>query len=126
MNTSHAGDLDWLLDDLVDRLAGVRHAVVHSTDGLLLGRSAGMSREDAEHFCAMSSTLFGLSRSAGHRFDAGGVCQAVIELERAVLILQRHSCSGEWVAAASVMGESGLVLSASSESGPGPDMVGPV
>ncbi|QOW31780.1 AAA family ATPase [Nocardia seriolae] len=42
------------------------------------------------------------------------------------LILQRHSCSGEWVAAASVMGESGLVLSASSESGPGPDMVGPV
>ncbi|RLP29475.1 hypothetical protein D6158_23885, partial [Nocardia seriolae] len=41
------------------------------------------------------------------------------------LILQRHSCSGEWVAAASVMGESGLVLSASSESGPGPDMVGP-
>ncbi|APA98646.1 roadblock/LC7 domain-containing protein [Nocardia seriolae] len=87
MNTSHAGDLDWLLDDLVDRLAGVRHAVVHSTDGLLLGRSAGMSREDAEHFCAMSSTLFGLSRSAGHRFDAGGVRQAVIELERAVLIV---------------------------------------
>ncbi|BAW05563.1 helicase [Nocardia seriolae] len=42
------------------------------------------------------------------------------------LVLQRHSCSGEWVAAASVMGESGLVLSASSESGPGPDMVGPV
>ncbi|BAW07036.1 hypothetical protein NSERUTF1_6561 [Nocardia seriolae] len=30
------------------------------------------------------------------------------------------------MAAASVMGESGLVLSASSESGPGPDMVGPV
>ncbi|MTJ64048.1 phytanoyl-CoA dioxygenase family protein, partial [Nocardia seriolae] len=45
---------------------------------------------------------------------------------RLALILQRHSCSGEWVAAASVMGESGLVLSASSESGPGPDMVGPV
>ncbi|GAA2463086.1 hypothetical protein GCM10010198_04080 [Nocardia seriolae] len=44
----------------------------------------------------------------------------------AALVLQRHSCSGEWVAAASVMGESGLVLSASSESGPGPDMVGPV
>ncbi|APA97814.1 RNA-directed DNA polymerase [Nocardia seriolae] len=46
--------------------------------------------------------------------------------DKRVLVLQRHSCSGEWVAAASVMGESGLVLSASSESGPGPDMVGPV
>ncbi|WP_433567764.1 roadblock/LC7 domain-containing protein [Nocardia sp. CA-151230] len=87
MNTSPAGDLDWLLDDLVDKLAGVRHAVVHSADGLLLGRSARMSREDAEHFCAMSSTLFGLSRSAGHRFDAGGVRQAVIELDRAVLFV---------------------------------------
>ncbi|MFE3255572.1 roadblock/LC7 domain-containing protein [Nocardia sp. NPDC059229] len=87
MNTSPAGDLDWLLDDLVDKLAGVWHAVVHSADGLLLGRSARMSREDAEHFCAMSSTLFGLSRSAGHRFDAGGVRQAVIELDRAVLFV---------------------------------------
>ncbi|MVU82731.1 roadblock/LC7 domain-containing protein [Nocardia sp. ET3-3] len=87
MNTSHAGDLDWLLDDLVDKLAGVRHAVVHSTDGLLLGRSAGMVREDAEHFCAMSSTLFGLSRSAGHRFDGGAVRQAVIELDHAVLFV---------------------------------------
>ncbi|MFC9993979.1 roadblock/LC7 domain-containing protein [Nocardia sp. NPDC127526] len=87
MSSSPAGDLDWLLDDLVDKLAGVRHAVVHSTDGLLLGRSAGMDREDAEHFGAMSSTLYGLSRSAGHRFNGGGVRQAVIELERAVLFV---------------------------------------
>ncbi|MRH90661.1 roadblock/LC7 domain-containing protein [Nocardia sp. SYP-A9097] len=87
MSTSPAGDLDWLLDDLVDKLAGVRHAVVHSTDGLLLGRSTRMLREDAEHFSAMSSTLYGLSRSAGHRFDGGGVRQAVIELDRAVLFV---------------------------------------
>ncbi|MCU1646901.1 MAG: hypothetical protein JWN03_7176 [Nocardia sp.] len=87
MTTSNAGDLNWLLDDLVDRLAGVRHAVVHSTDGLLLGRSSAMSREDAEHFGAMSSTLYGLARSAGTRFDGGGVRQAVIELDRAVLFV---------------------------------------
>ncbi|MGV9409605.1 roadblock/LC7 domain-containing protein [Nocardia sp. NPDC003693] len=87
MTTSPAGDLGWLLDDLVDKLAGVRHAVVHSTDGLLLGRSALMTREDAEHFAAMSCTLYGLSRSAGHRFDGGDVRQAVIELEHAVLFV---------------------------------------
>lgn len=87
MTTSNAGDLNWLLDDLVERLAGVRYAVVHSTDGLLLGRSTAMSREDAEHFGAMSATLYGLARSAGHRFDGGGVRQAVIELDRAVLFV---------------------------------------
>ncbi|MFQ6330668.1 roadblock/LC7 domain-containing protein [Nocardia sp. CWNU-33] len=87
MTSSNTGDLNWLLDDLVDRLAGVRHAVVLSTDGLLLGRSTAMTREDAEHFAAMSSTLYGLARSAGSRFDGGGVRQAVIELDRAVLFV---------------------------------------
>ncbi|ONM50089.1 roadblock/LC7 domain-containing protein [Nocardia donostiensis] len=87
MSTSTSGDLNWLLDDLVERLAGVRKAVVLSTDGLLLGRSAAMERDDAEHFAAMASTLYGLARSAGSRFDGGGVRQAVIELDRAVLFV---------------------------------------
>ncbi|BDT87640.1 roadblock/LC7 domain-containing protein [Nocardia cyriacigeorgica] len=87
MSASPASDLNWLLDDLVERLAGVRYAVVLSTDGLLLGHSAGIAREDGEHFAAMSSTLYGLARSAGSRFDGGGVRQAVIELDRAVLFV---------------------------------------
>lgn len=87
MKTSNAGDLNWLLDDLVGRLGGVRYAVVHSTDGLVLGRSTNMSREDAEHLGAMAATLYGLARSAGGRFGGGGVRQAVIELDRAVLFV---------------------------------------
>ncbi|MGQ4600736.1 roadblock/LC7 domain-containing protein [Nocardia sp. R6R-6] len=87
MSVSPAGDLSWLLDDLVARLTGVHHAVLLSTDGLLLGRSSAMSREDAEHFGAMSSALYGLARSAGSRFDGGGVRQAVIELDQAVLFV---------------------------------------
>ncbi|GAB2632923.1 roadblock/LC7 domain-containing protein [Prescottella soli] len=95
VTTSNSGDLNWLLDDLVNRLAGVRYAVVLSTDGLLLGRSTTMSREDAEHFGAMSATLYGLARSAGHRFQGGSVRQAVIELEKAVLFVTaagRNAC----------------------------------
>lgn len=87
MNSPNPGDLNWLLDDLVDRLAGVKHVVVLSTDGLLLGRSNALTQEDAEHFAAMSSTLYGLARSAGARFDGGGVRQAMIELDRAVLFV---------------------------------------
>nr|WP_221333607.1 roadblock/LC7 domain-containing protein [Nocardia transvalensis] len=78
--------MNTLLDELVDRL-GLRHAVVHSADGLLIARSSAMDRADAEHFGAMSATLYGLARSAGSRFDGGGVRQAVIELDRAVLFV---------------------------------------
>jgi predicted regulator of Ras-like GTPase activity (Roadblock/LC7/MglB family) len=87
VTTTNSGDLNWLLDDLINRLAGVRYAVVLSTDGLLLSRSTSISREDAEHFAAMSATLYGLARSAGLRFQGGGVRQAVIELDKAVLFV---------------------------------------
>ncbi len=95
MTISNADELNWILDDLVDRLAGSRHAVVHSTDGLLLGRSSAMNQEDAEHFGAISSTLYGLARSAGSRFNGGGVRQAAIELDDAVLFVTAagsHAC----------------------------------
>ncbi|MFC8527206.1 roadblock/LC7 domain-containing protein [Nocardia sp. NPDC057227] len=84
MNSTDPSNLNWLLDDLVERLAGVQHVVVLSTDGLLLGHSNSLRREDAEHFAAMSSTLYGLARSAGARFEGGGVRQAMIEFDHAV------------------------------------------
>ncbi|WP_067824593.1 roadblock/LC7 domain-containing protein [Nocardia inohanensis] len=80
-------NLDWLLDDMVARLPGVRYAVVLSTDGLLLGRSDAMTRDDAERFCAMASALHGLARGAGHHFGVGGVCQTLIELDRGALFV---------------------------------------
>lgn len=85
--TSHSSRLDWLLDDLVKRLAKVRYAVVLSTDGLLLGRSSSIEVEDAEHFSAMASALQSLARSAGLRFNGGDMLQTVVELERAVLFV---------------------------------------
>jgi predicted regulator of Ras-like GTPase activity (Roadblock/LC7/MglB family) len=87
MSTTNARQLDWLLDDLVRRLAGVRHGVVLTTDGLLMGRSTAMSTEDAEHFSALASALQSLARGAGNHFDGGGVRQTVVELDRAVLFV---------------------------------------
>ncbi|QLY30221.1 roadblock/LC7 domain-containing protein [Nocardia huaxiensis] len=79
--------LDWLLDDMLGRLPDVRSAVVLSADGLLLGRSAGLARADAERFCAMASTMHSLAKSAGRHFEVGGVSQTMIELDRAVLFI---------------------------------------
>ncbi|WP_433602434.1 roadblock/LC7 domain-containing protein [Nocardia sp. CA-135953] len=80
-------NLDWLLDDFLNRMPGIECAVVLSTDGMVISKSSAMSRERAEHFCAMASALQGLARSAAAYFEVGGVRQSVIELDRGVLFV---------------------------------------
>ncbi|WP_405485612.1 roadblock/LC7 domain-containing protein [Nocardia sp. NBC_00511] len=87
MTTSQRIDLGWLLDELINKLPDARVAVLLSTDGLLLGSSAGQQRADAEKFGAMASALHSLARTAGHHFNAGGVHQTVVELDDAVLFI---------------------------------------
>ncbi|WP_344494037.1 roadblock/LC7 domain-containing protein [Streptomyces enissocaesilis] len=79
--------LDWLLDDLANRVEHVRHALVLSNDGLVTGASAGLAREDAEHLAAVSSGLHSLAKGAGRHFRAGKVRQTMVEFEDGVLFV---------------------------------------
>ena len=81
------GGLNWLLDELVRRLAGAEKAVAVSDDGLLLGRSASVDRESAEHLAAMASAFQSLSRGVGATFSKGPVQQVVVELEHGYLLV---------------------------------------
>lgn len=85
--TSAAVDVSWLVNDLVDRVAHVHQAVVLSHDGILIAKSSGLSREEAEHLSAVASGLHGLARSAGRRFNRGAVRQTVIEMESGFLFV---------------------------------------
>jgi predicted regulator of Ras-like GTPase activity (Roadblock/LC7/MglB family) len=80
-------DLDWLLDDLVNRVVGARHAVVLSADGLLVGRSTDLSKEDAEHLSAVASAFQSLARGTGRQFNGGRVRQTIVEMEHAFLFV---------------------------------------
>lgn len=87
-----AGELGWLLDDLVDRVGEVRKAVVLSRDGLVMGASRGMSRENAEYLAALASGFYSLANGARQEFsadgtDVGEVRQAVIEMEGALFFV---------------------------------------
>jgi predicted regulator of Ras-like GTPase activity (Roadblock/LC7/MglB family) len=77
--------MDWVVDDLVRRVEGISEAVVLSRDGLTLGASQGLSRADADHFCAVAAGLQSLAREAAQRFGAGQVRQTIIEMEAAVV-----------------------------------------
>jgi predicted regulator of Ras-like GTPase activity (Roadblock/LC7/MglB family) len=78
--TTATVDLHWLVDDLVHRLADADHAIVLSTDGLLIAASGGLPREDAEHLAAVAAGLNSLARGAGKYFGDGPVRRTVIEL----------------------------------------------
>ncbi len=79
--------LDWLLDDLVDRVPAAQHAVVLSADGLLIGRSAALARDDAEHLSAVAAGFQSLARGAGRHFKGGGVRQTIVEMDHAFLFV---------------------------------------
>ena len=80
-------DLAWLLDDLAARVADFRRAVILSRDGLLIAASSDLSREDAEHLSAVAAAMQSLATGAGDRFEAGGVRQTIIELEKGLLFV---------------------------------------
>ncbi|MER7934623.1 MULTISPECIES: roadblock/LC7 domain-containing protein [unclassified Streptomyces] len=82
-----SGELDWLLDDLVLRVEEVRHAVVLSNDGLAVGASTGLGREDAEHLAAVASGFNSLAKGTGRHFGVGGVRQTMVEMDDAFLFV---------------------------------------
>ncbi|MFF4775345.1 roadblock/LC7 domain-containing protein [Microtetraspora fusca] len=82
-----AGELNWLLDDLISRVASVRQAVILSTDGLVVGASQGLSREDSEHLSAVAAGFQSLARGAGRHFGGGEVRQTIVEMESAYLFV---------------------------------------
>lgn len=86
-NVSSDNELNWLLDDLVDRVAGARHAVVLSSDGLLLAKSAALSKDDSDHLSAMASSFQSLARETGRYFKGGQVRQTMIEMDHAFLFV---------------------------------------
>ncbi|GGV82522.1 MULTISPECIES: roadblock/LC7 domain-containing protein [Streptomyces] len=79
--------LDWLLDGLVDRIPEIRCAIVLSGDGLLIGKSKDLLRDDAEHLSAVASGVHALARGAARHFHSGRVQQTVIQMDKAFLFV---------------------------------------
>src|SRR5260370_2724633 len=101
------GELDWLLDDLVGRVAHVEKAVVLSRDGLAIGASSELRREDAEHLSAIAAGFQSLARGAGRHFGGGQARQTIVEMESAFLFVTaagEGSCLAALTAASADVG----------------------
>lgn len=84
---SDPGRFGWLLTNFVNRVAGVSHAVVVSSDGLLLTSSAGLPRDRADQLAAVTSGMSSLTRGAARVFGAGEVLQTVVEMQLGCMLL---------------------------------------
>ncbi|MGH4014402.1 MAG: roadblock/LC7 domain-containing protein [Pseudonocardiaceae bacterium] len=81
----------WLVDDFVNRVPGVAHAVVVSADGLLITASNHLPRDRADQLAAVASGLISLTQGAARCFEAGQVVQTVVEMERGIVLLMSIS-----------------------------------
>jgi predicted regulator of Ras-like GTPase activity (Roadblock/LC7/MglB family) len=84
---ARTGQLDWLLDDLVRRVAEITKAVILSQDGMTLGASDTLERDDAEHLAALAAGFQSLARGAGRHFGGGAARQVIIEMESGFLLV---------------------------------------
>jgi uncharacterized protein len=88
MTTGSPGrSVQWLLDDLVDRIPGGDRVVLVSGDGLLMARSSGLDEEGGEHLAALAAALQGLARSASRQLQAGRPRQTMLEMDEAFLLV---------------------------------------
>ncbi|MGK5451251.1 roadblock/LC7 domain-containing protein [Streptomyces radiopugnans] len=82
-----SSELDWLLDDLTQRMPSVRHALVLSNDGLVTGAAQSLERSEAEHLAAVASGLHSLARGTGEHFHVGRARQTMVEFDEGVLFV---------------------------------------
>lgn len=83
------GDLDWLLEKLIQKTPGSRHALVLSKDGLKLCWTSALSVDQADQLAAIASGIQSLSHGASVEFGdrTGGARQAMVDFHGGLLCI---------------------------------------
>lgn len=81
--------LTWLMEGLLERTPGARHALVLSRDGLRLCRTPELSVDRADQLSAIAAGIQSLSHGASLEFGdgSGGVRSAMAEFHGGVLFI---------------------------------------
>lgn len=103
--------LNWLLEGLLDRTPGARHALVLSRDGLKLCRTPELSVDQADQLAAISAGIQSLSHGASIEFGdgTGGVRSAMAEFYGGVLFIVEAGAGAHLAVVAAEESDVGLV-----------------
>jgi predicted regulator of Ras-like GTPase activity (Roadblock/LC7/MglB family) len=105
------GKLDWLLESLLRRTPGARHALVLSRDGLKLCSSADLDLDQADQLAAISAGIQSLSHGASVEFGNGngGVRQAMAEFYGGILFVVEAGAGAHLALVATEDSDVGLI-----------------
>ncbi|MET8327695.1 roadblock/LC7 domain-containing protein [Streptomyces sp. NPDC005181] len=103
--------LNWLLEGLLERTPGTRHALVLSRDGLKLCRTPELSADQADQLAAISAGIQSLSHGASVEFGdgTGGVRSAMAEFYGGVLFIVEAGAGAHLAVVASEDADVGLI-----------------
>lgn len=85
--SQEARDFNWLINGFTERVAGVTHAVVVSSDGMLVAVSDHLPRDSADQLAAVTSSLLSVTNGAARIFDGDEVRQTVVEMGRGYFLV---------------------------------------
>uniref|UniRef100_UPI001AACABCB roadblock/LC7 domain-containing protein n=1 Tax=Actinorugispora endophytica TaxID=1605990 RepID=UPI001AACABCB len=86
-----AENFAWLISNFVTEVPGVEHAVVVSSDGLLLTSSQDFPDEHAEQLAAIASGLQSLADGTARMFAKGDSEQLILRMRRGYLFVMSIS-----------------------------------
>jgi len=86
-----AANFNWLLDNFVKSVAGVRHTLVVSVDGLLMAMSDDLDRTSGDQLAAIVAGMSSLTRGAARQLRSGDVRQCIVEMDTQFLFLMSIS-----------------------------------
>ncbi|GGZ73018.1 roadblock/LC7 domain-containing protein [Streptomyces subrutilus] len=103
--------LSWLLEGLLERTAGARHALVLSRDGLKLCRTPELSVDQADQLAAIAAGIQSLSHGASIEFGdgSGGVRSAMAEFYGGILFIVEAGEGAHLALVAAEDADAGLV-----------------
>ncbi|MFF0740827.1 roadblock/LC7 domain-containing protein [Streptomyces sp. NPDC004111] len=103
--------LNWLLESLLERTPGARHALVLSRDGLKLCRTPELSVDRADQLAAIASGIQSLTHGASMEFGdgSGGVRQAMAEFYGGILFIVEAGAGAHLAVVADEDSDVGLI-----------------
>lgn len=84
-------DVHGLIEEFVQRVPGIAHAVAVGSDGLLRAASAALPRDRADQLAAISAGVASLTHGAATIFEGGQVRQTMVEMTSGFLLVMAMS-----------------------------------
>jgi predicted regulator of Ras-like GTPase activity (Roadblock/LC7/MglB family) len=103
-------DINWLLDDLTGRMPEIEKVVMLSRDGLAVGSSSSLSREDAERLAAIAAGFYSLARGSAASLGGDQTRHIIVEMTGKFLLVAAAGPDGCIAAVAGSGARLGIIV----------------